>query len=123
MFMVFLLTGCAEIVTVERVIDGDSIVLEGGDRVRILGIQTPEKKEEGFQEGKDYAEKYLMGKKIKLIRDETINNTDWYGRLLRYIEIEEGNYSEMIIQECLATPYGKHNNKAKFQDIFDRNCD
>ena len=27
---------------VERVIDGDTLVLEGGERVRLIGVDTPE---------------------------------------------------------------------------------
>ena len=28
--------------TVERVIDGDTLVLDGGERVRLIGVDTPE---------------------------------------------------------------------------------
>ena len=35
-------TDSAALRTVERVIDGDTIVLDGGERVRLIGVDTPE---------------------------------------------------------------------------------
>lgn len=35
-------TDSAALRTVERVIDGDAIVLDGGERVRLIGVDTPE---------------------------------------------------------------------------------
>ena len=59
-------TGDTELV--ERVIDGDTIVMDGGERIRLLRIDTPERKEEGFQEAKDYMIARVEGKKVTLIR-------------------------------------------------------
>ena len=43
-----------EIVIVKRVIDGDTIELESGERVRLLGINTPEKGEWLYEEAKKF---------------------------------------------------------------------
>ncbi len=76
-------------VLVTRVIDGDTIEIAGGQRVRYLGVDTPETKDprkpvqcfgkEASSENKNLVE----GKRVILEKD--ISETDKYGRLLRYI--------------------------------------
>ena len=83
------LTGCIsppETATVIQVIDGDTITIEGGYRVRYIGIDTPEVHPEledfgiaAWQVNRQLVE----GKKVRLERD--VSETDKYGRLLRYV--------------------------------------
>jgi len=78
---------------VTKVIDGDTIVLENGQKVRYIGIDTPElhhpKKEvecfsrQAFEENK----KLVLGKKVFLQKD--ISEKDKYDRLLRYVFLDE----------------------------------
>lgn len=76
-------------VQVERVIDGDTIEILGGLRVRYIGIDTPEtvdprKAAQCF--GREAAEKnreLIEGRTIEMEKD--VSETDKYGRLLRYI--------------------------------------
>jgi micrococcal nuclease len=72
-------------VTVSRVIDGDTIEIEGGERIRLLGIDTPERGQPLFKESTEFLEKLIKNKPIILETD--IINRDKYGRLLRYIYI------------------------------------
>lgn len=86
---------------VTRVIDGDTIEIENGQKVRYIGIDTPElhhpKKEvqcfaqEAYLKNKELVE----GKIIKLEKD--ISETDKYGRLLRYVYLQENNSSSAAI--------------------------
>ena len=41
-FAALALAGGQEFVKVKRVIDGDTIMLESGERVRLIGVDTPE---------------------------------------------------------------------------------
>lgn len=74
---------------VTQVIDGDTIVIEGGVRVRYIGIDTPELADP--ENGTEYfaleaAEKnreLVERKTVRLERD--VQDTDRYGRLLRYV--------------------------------------
>ncbi len=68
---------------VTRVIDGDTIELSSGERVRLICIDTPETYEDGYQEAKDYLTNLIFNKEVYLEKD--ISETDRYGRLLRYI--------------------------------------
>lgn len=81
--------GCAthvEIAKVERVIDGDTIVIAGGERVRYIGIDAPEAGEPFHDEAKEFNERLVAGKLVKLEKD--ISDRDSYGRLLRYVYVD-----------------------------------
>lgn len=83
-----------EFAAVKRVIDGDTVELENGEKVRYIGIDTPEtldprKPVQCF--GKEAAEKnreLVGGKRVRLEKDVT--NRDKYNRLLRYVYVPAG---------------------------------
>jgi micrococcal nuclease len=75
-----------ESVSVSRVIDGDTIELNDGRIVRLVGINTPEstsRTEDFGKEASKYTNSKLKGKQIWIQKD--VSNTDRYGRLLRII--------------------------------------
>ena len=74
---------------VTQVIDGDTITVEGGYRVRYIGIDTPEiypKLETYGMEALEANRKLVEGKEVRLERD--VSETDKYGRLLRYVYVD-----------------------------------
>ena len=85
--------------TMKRVVDGDTIdIAIGGntERVRLIGINTPETKHptKGLEcygpEASAYTEQLLpKGTKLRVERD--IEARDKYGRLLLYVYIENSN--------------------------------
>ncbi len=88
---------------VSRVIDGDTIeVIIGNkyERVRLLGINTPEvdssyTKEECYgPEASAYLKKILENKYVSLKSDEQNDNRDKYNRLLRYVFMQDGTFVE-----------------------------
>ena len=95
-------------VKVLRVIDGDTIELENGQKVRYIGIDTPEtvdprRDSQCFgKEASLYNKTLVEGKEIYLEKD--ISQTDRYGRLLRYIYLEENGISinEQLVKEGYA---------------------
>ncbi|MBP1745195.1 MAG: nucH [Firmicutes bacterium] len=71
---------------VSRVVDGDTVVLSDGSRVRFIGVDTPESTtttEFYGKEASDYTKGRLAGKTVYLEKD--VSETDKYGRLLRYV--------------------------------------
>ena len=91
---------------VKYVIDGDTIELENGQKVRYIGIDTPElhhpqKPVQCYgQEAKDENVKLVLGKEIILKKD--ISETDKYGRLLKYIFVPTDASPEgMFVNEYL----------------------
>lgn len=82
-------SGCAtgaEIAKVEWVVDGDTVVITGGERVRYIGIDAPEVGEPFYYEAKRFNEQLVGGKRVKLERD--VSDRDDYGRLLRYVYVD-----------------------------------
>jgi micrococcal nuclease len=69
---------------VTRVLDGDTIELENGERIRLIGINAPETDEPFYQEAKLALEEMVFSKKIAIQKDTSLNK-DKYGRLLRYV--------------------------------------
>jgi len=89
---------------VTRVIDGDTIEIKTGERVRLVCIDTPESGEYYYKEAKDYLNSLVLDKEVILEQD--ISETDRYDRLLRYIYLEDGTFvNEMIVKEGYAQAY------------------
>ncbi|MCR8844015.1 thermonuclease family protein [Paenibacillus sp. SC116] len=90
---------------VKRIVDGDTFVTSEGDKVRLIGVNTPEthgKVQYYGQEAKEYTNKQLTGSTVYMFQDA--GNTDKYGRLLRYIFIENDDemFNERLIREGYA---------------------
>ena len=93
-------TNSAEFAIVERVIDGDTIELTDGRRVRYIGIDTPElhhpkKSVQCFaQKAMEKNTELVLGKKILMKRD--VSETDKYKRLLRYVWLVTTNSKQTV---------------------------
>lgn len=72
---------------VQRVIDGDTIVLTTGERVRFIGVDAPEIGEEGADEATQFVRDLIDGQTIWLEADD--RDVDAFGRLRRYIWLQE----------------------------------
>ena len=68
---------------VTEVIDGDTIVLSDGERIRFLGMNTPEEGMYFYAEARDILKIMVLGKEVWLEKD--ISEYDQYGRKLRYV--------------------------------------
>jgi micrococcal nuclease len=88
---------------VTHVIDGDTIEIEGGQRVRYIGIDAAEvyPKPLCFS-GEALAEnrKLVLGKVVRLEKDQS--ETDKYGRLLRYVFIDNVFVNNELVKKGFA---------------------
>ncbi len=89
--------------TVSRVIDGDTIEIQTGERVRLICIDTPEVGEYYYQEAKDYLINLILNEKVKLVKD--VSETDRYSRLLRYVYVEDVFVNGELIEKGYARVY------------------
>jgi endonuclease YncB( thermonuclease family) len=88
-------------VVVKRVLDGDTIVLRNGRRVRLVQIDAPE-----FGEGECYSRKAAAelrrllppGTKVRLVADPSLDKVDRYGRLLRYVHRGSTNINLQLVK-------------------------
>src|SRR3989344_1218237 len=93
-------------VLVTRVIDGDTIEIEGGQKVRYIGIDTPEtvdprKPVQCFGvEASNKNKELVSGKRVRLEKD--VSETDKYGRLLRYIYIGDTFVNLELVKQGFA---------------------
>ena len=82
-----------------QVIDGDTIVIEGGYYVRYIGIDAPERDEPYYLEAKQANEELIKGKKARLERD--ISDKD-NGRLLRYVYADDTFINAELVRQGYA---------------------
>lgn len=73
-------------VFVMRVVDGDTLVVAPGDRVRLIGIDTPESGDCGYQRATDALRRLVESRMVTLGNPATVQDEDKYGRLLRYVD-------------------------------------
>jgi micrococcal nuclease len=83
---------------VDKVIDGDTIQLCAGPPIRLLCVDTPEKGQTGYEEAKSFLEDLILYKEVTLTPSNYKgNDTDKYGRLLRWVYITDETSGEEIL--------------------------
>ena len=92
---------------VTAIIDGDTIYvqIDGSEySVRYIGIDAPEldDREPLAEEAKQLNASLVDGKTVTLVRD--VSETDVYGRLLRYVLVEDVFVNYELVREGLAEP-------------------
>ncbi|MGL6279747.1 MAG: thermonuclease family protein [Gaiella sp.] len=100
--------GRASAAIVSRVIDGDTLDLRDGRRVRLLQVDTPE-----VGTGECYSRKARTqlvalappGGRVVLEVDPALNRVDRYGRVLRYLRVGGLNVNLELVRRGAAAPY------------------
>lgn len=123
-----------DLYTVTRIIDGDTVQLNDGQIVRLVGVDTPESystsklskdadrshrdKETIRALGKqasEFTRKLLYGKKVRLEYDQRRKGR--YGRTLAYLILPDGiNANEEIVRQGYGVAYTKY--PFKYMDDF-----
>lgn len=85
---------------VTRVIDGDTIEIDYNQRVRYIGMDTPEKDTCFFNESTNKNKELVEGKTVSLEKD--VSETDRYDRLLRYVYVGDTLINEVLVKEGYA---------------------
>lgn len=118
-----------EYIVVAKVVDGDTFKMSDGSKVRLIGIDTPEKYDsdkldrESDMTGRDketikklgeaaseYVRKLVEGKRVTLVRESGYEDKDKYNRLLRYVYLEDGTFvNARIIEDGYANVYNAAN--------------
>ena len=98
--------------TVARVIDGDTIVLENGEKLRLIGVDTheihhPQKPVEVFgHEASAFTRSLVEGQQVLVVSDPAnshLEHKDKYGRTLAYVWNERGKF---VNAEIIEQGYG-----------------
>lgn len=117
-----------ELFEVVGVTDGDTIKvsIDGKiEAVRLIGMDTPEtvdprKPVQCFgKESSDKAKELLTDKKVRLESDPIQGERDSYGRLLRYVFLEDGTFfNKKMIEDGFAHEYTYQSKPGKYQTEF-----
>ena len=87
--------------TVIEIIDGDTFKIASGQTVRLLCIDTPEKGSPGYEEAKSFLEERILYSAVDLQSEG--QDTDLYGRLLRYVYLN----GDLINKEIILNNHSK----------------
>ncbi len=124
LLLLILISGCVsgEVVKEEfegpylvtYIIDGDTLDINISERVRLSGIDTPERGECYYAEAKDKLFELVYSKDVYLEKDRSDRGN--YGRLLRYVYIDSINVNKLLVEEGYAKVYDKYSYDTKRYD-------
>lgn len=87
-------------VRVTQVIDGDTIIVSDGRKVRYLGVNTPEREQPFAEAATRLNRELVLGKEVRLAPDK--EEKDRYGRTLAYVYVGEEMVNARLLAEGLA---------------------
>lgn len=95
---------------VSNIVDGDTIDVEldlgfritTRQRVRLYGVNTPERSQPGYQEAKDLLRAEILFKDVSL---QSYKPEDKYGRWLAAVYVGPTSISQLLIDKGLGVPY------------------
>ena len=92
---------------VERIIDGDTLVVRGGARVRLVQIDAPEAGGEchAAASTRELTRLAPPGARVVLGTDPRLDRVDVFGRLLRYVQAAGRNVNVELVRRGATTPY------------------
>ncbi|HNW39304.1 MAG TPA: thermonuclease family protein [Candidatus Omnitrophota bacterium] len=124
-------------ILVTRVVDGDTLILENNERVRLIGIDTPEMHEsdklnrDGARYGQDLAAIRQMGRQAYEIMKEMaegkhvrlefdVERFDKYRRILAYVYLLDGTFLNAKIVEQGYASLMTYPPNVRYADLFSR---
>lgn len=105
---------------VQRVVDGDTVILENLGRVRLIGVDTPETKDprkpvQYFgKEASQFLTDLLSNRHVRVEYDQ--NKIDKFKRTLAYLYLEDGTF---INAEIIKQGYGHAYTRFPFRHLED----
>jgi micrococcal nuclease len=95
---------------VSGIVDGDTVDLASGERIRLLSVDTPEttggKNDCYGQEAKAFTSDFLLNKQVTITYDTEC--TDRYGRTLAYVAVNGSEVNRALVEggyACAYTPF------------------
>ncbi len=99
---------------VTYVVDGDTVDLDTGERIRLSGINAPESGECGYENATSRLKELALEKEVYIERD--YSDTGKYGRALRYVYVDNVMVNKKLIAEGYVKVYDKYASDTKRYD-------
>ncbi len=99
---------------VTRVIDGDTLDVEGGLRIRLVLVDAPELSESGGPESRDYLTDLCLGSLALIDEDDFQIGDDPYGRILAVVYCDGTNANAALISSGHADTYYNFCSESEF---------
>jgi micrococcal nuclease len=88
---------------VTRIIDGDTMELDGNEKLRLSGIDTPEHGEPFYEDAKNYLSDLVLGQEVRVVTGN--RRRDHYSRLLGYAYLDTILVNAEILKQGLGRMY------------------
>lgn len=91
-----------------KVVDGDTIrVNVDGQalKVRLLGVDAPEYGDCGFDAATDRLGELVAGREVRLVADRYSDESDRFGRILAYVEVDLTDVGRVLLSEGLVAAW------------------
>ena len=102
--------------TVTRVLDGDTVEVDGGLRIRLVLVDAPETYEAGGSEATAYLTDLCLGKRALIDEDDGQVGGDAYGRTLAAVHCGGTNANADLISSGRAGTYFQYCSVSEFGD-------
>lgn len=105
---------------VARVVDGDTLVLVGGGRVRLVQVDAPEESRECHARASTRALRSLAppGSSARLETDPALDRVDTFGRFLRYVHVRGVNVNVELVRRGAATPWFYDGDRGRYAPLL-----
>jgi len=88
---------------VTNVLDGDTLEIQDGQRVRLLGINTPEKGQSHYSEATQTLKGLVLNRSVLMEYDQS--DRDKYGRMLRHVYVDGENVGMVLLRKGYANTF------------------
>ena len=111
---------------IDHVVDGDTVALRNGARVRLVQIDTPEVYfgAECYGRAASLRAKTMLppGTRVRLVVEPATDRVDSYGRLLRYVvRVRDGmNVNIHLVTVGAAAPYFYRGRRGTYANLLER---
>jgi endonuclease YncB( thermonuclease family) len=118
-------TAASPVYRIDHVVDGDTVALRNGQRVRLVQIDTPEVffRAECYGRAASRRTKTLLppGTPVRLQPEPATERVDRYGRLLRYVvRARDGlNVNVRLVTVGAAAPYFYRHRRGKYANLLE----